>query len=133
MIDMQIGLLFDFYGQFLTQKQRDIMHLYFENDYSLSEIAENLHISRQAVHDTIKKSKRVLYEYEMRLGLAQKFAGKDLAITRIAGIAAELAQLIEARREKREEDAYLLQKLEEIGQIIQSIQGAEGFPEKDGI
>ena len=125
MIDMQIGLLFDFYGQFLTQKQRDVMHLYFENDYSLSEIAENLHVSRQAVHDTIKKSKKVLYDYEERLGLAQKFAGKDLAITKIAGIAAELIELISEDPVKREQDEYILEKLDEIKEIISNIENIE--------
>ncbi|MBR6701305.1 MAG: HTH domain-containing protein [Firmicutes bacterium] len=94
MIDVKIGLLFDYYGQFLTAKQREVMHLYFENDYSLSEIAEELHVSRQAVHDMIKKSKKALYEYEDRLGLALRISSKDEAIDKIEAITDELISLV---------------------------------------
>lgn len=125
MIDMQIGLLYDFYGQFLTKKQREVMHLYFENDYSLSEIAENLKVSRQAVHDTIKKSKKALTEYEARLGLAQKFAGRDLALTRISEIAQELRKLISDEAEKRQSDSYIEKRLDEIQGIISGIESNE--------
>ncbi len=125
MIDMQIGLLYDFYGQFLTNKQREIMHLYYENDYSLSEIAENLQITRQAVHDTIKKSKRILSDYEQRLGLAAKFAGKDLVLTRVSDIAEELKQLLAKKKAPEAEDAYIQEKLEEIQRMIRTLQKAE--------
>ena len=125
MIDMQIGLLYDFYGQFLTNKQREIMHLYYENDYSLSEIAENLQITRQAVHDTIKKSKRILSDYEQLLGLAAKFAGKDLVLTRVSDIAEELKQLLAKKKAPEAEDAYIQEKLEEIQRMIRTLQKAE--------
>lgn len=125
MIDMQISLLYDFYGQFLTKKQREVMHLYFENDYSLSEIAENLNVSRQAIHDTIKKSKKALTEYENRLGLAEKFAAKDLALVRIAEIAEELQKRITGEEEKRQSDEEILKKLEEIQKIISGIENNE--------
>ncbi|MDO4482577.1 MAG: YlxM family DNA-binding protein [Bacillota bacterium] len=128
MIDVKIGLLFDYYGQFLTAKQREVMHLYFENDYSLSEIAEELHVSRQAVHDTIKKSKKALYEYEDRLGLALKFSSKDEAISKIDNITRELITTVteadapngdHSVRVNREQ---LLSKLNEIKDIISNIE-----------
>ena len=70
MIDVRTALLFDFYGQLLTDKQQEVMHLYFEGDYSLREIAEELQVSRQAVHDMIKKSRKALGDYEEKMGLA---------------------------------------------------------------
>ena len=73
-------LLLDFYGNLLTERMRGIMELYLFEDLSLSEIAETCDISRQGVHDTIKRGKAQLEEYENRLGLIEIFdKQKDLA------------------------------------------------------
>ena len=61
--------LLDIYGELLTEKQRDMLELYYNDDLSLSEIAEHYEISRQGVHDSIKRGEETLEEYEKILGL----------------------------------------------------------------
>ena len=70
---VQIALLFDFYGQLLTEKQIEIIDMYYNNDLSLSEIAEQQDISRQGVYDTLKRAEKTLFEYEDKLGLVNRF------------------------------------------------------------
>lgn len=57
-------MLKDFYGSLLTDKQQYVLELYYEHDLSLSEIAEEMGISRQAVHDIIKRAEGLLSDYE---------------------------------------------------------------------
>lgn len=71
---IRLGTLFAFYGQLLTEKQQEILRLYYIDDLSLGEISENLGISRQAVYDTLKRSNKLLEEYEKKLGLLKKFS-----------------------------------------------------------
>jgi len=63
--NVEICLLLDFYGKMLTDRQREIMMLYYEDNLSLTEIAEELGISKQGVSDSIKRSEKVLYETDM--------------------------------------------------------------------
>lgn len=67
------ALLVDFYGPLLTEKQRNVWDLHYQQDLSLAEIAEVEHISRQAIHDLLKRTARILSEYEDKLGLVQRF------------------------------------------------------------
>lgn len=69
----EIAMLLDFYGSLLTQKQQLIMSYHYESDMSLSEISEELKTSRQAAHDIIKRSEKILLEYEEKLQLIKKF------------------------------------------------------------
>lgn len=64
--------LFSIYKPLLTKKQREIFALYYDEDYSLSEIAENYGISRQAVHDNLGRGEKALINYEQDLNLYQK-------------------------------------------------------------
>lgn len=70
---MRINYLFDFYQSLLTPKQKNYMGLYYLDDYSLGEIAEQYNVSRQAVYDNIKRTEAMLEEYEEKLGLFAKF------------------------------------------------------------
>jgi len=68
---IEIALLYDFYSHLLTEKQQEMIDLYYNQDFSLGEIAEAFQISRQAVYDTIKRTEKILYEYEEKLKLIQ--------------------------------------------------------------
>jgi hypothetical protein len=67
------GLLLDFYGPLLTDQQREVLVRYFEEDLSLSEIAEERGVSRAAVHDLIRRGLGALESYEERLGLVARY------------------------------------------------------------
>ena len=69
----KLNLLYDFYGQLLTKRQQEVMNLYYEENYSLSEIAQEFNISRQGVHDSLKSAEKSLYEYENKLKLVERF------------------------------------------------------------
>ena len=66
-------LLYDFYGELLTDHQKQIYEDVVLNDYSFSEVAEEKGISRQSVHDLIKRCNKILQEYESKLHLVEKF------------------------------------------------------------
>lgn len=68
--NLHMGILLDLYGELLTERQYDMMSMYFHDDLSLSEIAEQYDISRQGVHDAIKRGEESLAEYDRVLGLA---------------------------------------------------------------
>ena len=65
----ETSLLYDFYGALLTEKQREVMELYHEENFSIVEIAEELGVSKQAVHENLRKSEKILRSYEDKLGL----------------------------------------------------------------
>ena len=67
--NFEVSALLDYYGMLLTDKQREAVEFYYNDDLSLGEIAENLNISRQGVRDSIKRSEAILYEAEEKLGL----------------------------------------------------------------
>ena len=64
---VKMSMLIETYGKLLTEKQNQILNDYYNNDLSLSEIAENEEITRQAVRDIIKKGEKKLFEYEEKL------------------------------------------------------------------
>lgn len=80
---VRVSELLDFYGGLLTEKQREAMELYYNEDLSLSEISENLGISRQAVYDTIKRSQKSLEEYESKIGLLDRFSVQEKKLEKL--------------------------------------------------
>ena len=75
--NVEICLLLDFYGNLLTDRQREIMTLYYEDNLSLTEAAEELSISKQGVADSIKRSEKILYETEEKLQLLKQHLAKE--------------------------------------------------------
>lgn len=71
--NLTMTVLLDFYGELLTEKQRQALVSYYDEDCSLSEIAENMSISRQGARDFIKRGEAQLSEFEEKLGLASRF------------------------------------------------------------
>ena len=80
------GLLYDFYGELLTEHQRQIYESRVFDNLSLSEIAEDFEISRQGVHDLVKRCDKILQGYEDRLHLLQKFMSIKETVTKIESI-----------------------------------------------
>ena len=78
-----IALLHDFYGVLLTEKQKQALELFYDEDLSLGEIAASLNITRQAVYDLIKKSEHLLEYYEEKLGLTEKYQKRQQAQAKI--------------------------------------------------
>ncbi|MFZ5596305.1 MAG: YlxM family DNA-binding protein [Bacillota bacterium] len=68
----KMNLLYDFYGQLLTERQRKFIELYYCHDLSLGEISEQYGVSRQSVHDTLRRSEQSLCRFEEKLGLVGK-------------------------------------------------------------
>ena len=80
---VKISMLCDIYGKLLTEKQFEFINDYYNNDLSLSEIAENNDITRQAVRDIIKKGERKLFEYEEKLLFMKKTINQEQKIQQI--------------------------------------------------
>ena len=102
-------LLYDFYGELLTEHQRRIYEDVILNDYSLSEVADELGISRQGVHDNLKRCSRILEDYEEKLHLVEKFVSIREKIRRIHKLSQECESL-----DKEE----LVSRIESISQEI---------------
>lgn len=87
---VKISILCDLYGKLLTKKQFEIMNDYYNNDLSLTEIAENNEITRQAVRDVIKKGERKLFDYEKKLQFMKRMLKQEKAVEQIL---AELSKI----------------------------------------
>lgn len=111
--NLEFSLLLDFYGEMLTQKQRESIEYYYNEDLSLSEISQNLGITRQGVRDAVKRAEALLYGMEERLGLAKRFKEMDEGLLKIQ---------IEAEKIKKYNNGVLiLGEISQSADIIQNI------------
>ncbi len=110
---LQLTLLYDFYGELLTEKQRQVFEMHYQNDLSLTEIGEELSISRQAVRDQLKRTEKILTEYEEKLQLVARFQAQKRAVLEIRKSMEEL--------EKQEVDASVLRVLADMKKITDDI------------
>lgn len=117
MIDkmFEIGLLYDFYSELLTPHQKNISQLYFEDNYTLGEIADQTGISRQAVHDAVSKSEKALRAYEGKLGLAQRFRAREHEIRKAD-------EAIEEIILRHADDGQLISELQSIRSILDRLE-----------
>lgn len=88
--DLNMSLLLDFYGDILSEKQKEAMELFYNGDLSLSEISEITGITRQGVRDRIVKSEQIITELEDKLGLASRFGNVSKTLEYIKGRLEEL-------------------------------------------
>ena len=93
--DLRISFLLDFYGDMLTETQREVVDAYYNEDLSLAEIAQDREITRQGVRDAIKRAEQQLLEMEERLGLARRFQDIQKALTLIWDCALSIQDLNE--------------------------------------
>ena len=91
--NLEISLLLDFYGDMLTEKQRDVVELYYNEDLSLAEIASHSGITRQGVRDSIKRAESQLLDYEERLRLADRFRRIQQRLDEITDLAKDIEQI----------------------------------------
>ena len=91
--NLEVAVLLDFYGGMLTDKQRDLIDLYYNEDLSLGEIAQLQKITRQGVRDSIKRGEEFLYELEEKLGLLKTYRETQRTFGRIRGLAAEIYRI----------------------------------------
>ena len=89
----RMTMLFDFYGELLTDRQKEFYELYYDEDLSLSEIAENYGISRQGVRDVIVRAEAYMTEIEDKTGLVKRFMQMTPHLDRIAEAADALRKL----------------------------------------
>ena len=105
------GYLYDFYGELLTERQQQVYESVVLEDYSLSEVAEDLGISRQGVHDMIKRCNKTLEEYEQKLHLVEKFLSVKEKVSKID------ATLAEWEREKNDPEE-MVKRIRKIADAI---------------
>lgn len=91
--NLEISVLYDFYGDMLTEKQQEVIELYYNEDLSLAEIAAHSGITRQGVRDSIKRAEAQLQEFEEILGLAGRFHAFHEAFVEISKNAKEIRQI----------------------------------------
>lgn len=100
----QASLLYDFYGQLLSKRQREVMELYHEENLTLAEIADEFGISRQGVHDALKNAEKSLNGYEEKLGLVAKFQKSTDAVQQIDVIIDGMIKSLQDNENKAAED-----------------------------
>ena len=111
---LEEALLYDFYGELLTARQKEIYEDFVLNDYSLGEIAADREISRQGVYDIVKRCRRQLEGYESRLQLVEKFLHTRDSVRKIQGLAREIL----IHEQDRDELVRCLQEIEQLSNEI---------------
>ena len=99
----RMNALFEFYAALLTDKQMNYIELYYADDYSLAEIAEEFQVSRQAVYDNVKRTEKILEDYEMKLHMYSDYIVRS--------------QIFDQIIEKYADDTYLQKQIATLSSI----------------
>ena len=99
----RMNALFEFYAALLTDKQMNYIELYYADDYSLAEIAEEFQVSRQAVYDNIKRTEKIVEDYEMKLHMYSDYIVRS--------------QIFDQIIEKYADDTYLQKQIATLSSI----------------
>ncbi|BEP29402.1 YlxM family DNA-binding protein [Helicovermis profundi] len=108
---LELGNLYDFYSELLTEKQKEVLEQYLVNDLSLAEISINANVSRQAVYDSLKRSAKILNDYEDKLGLLEKYLKTLEEKTTILNLVNEI--------QSRLDNEYIKEQIEKIKCIVE--------------
>lgn len=101
----EMTMLFDFYGDILTEKQRELFDLYYNEDLSLAEISEHLGITRQGVRDGIVRAEEIIKDFEKKLGLVARFGRISEDVRVICDSAEKIAAINAANYKNPDLDA----------------------------
>jgi predicted DNA-binding protein YlxM (UPF0122 family) len=110
----EMALLADFYGPLLTEKQRNVWDFHYQQDLSLTEIAALAGISRQAIHDLLKRTEKILLDYEGKLGLVQRFLTERDNLLEIEKLVIELLAREAFADPVRESLEHILERIREV-------------------
>ena len=85
--NLEISFLLDFYGDVLTERQREVMEQYYNDDLSLAEIADNFGITRQGVRDSIKRGEGIILDLEQKVGFAARYRAVQQGVAQLESLA----------------------------------------------
>ena len=108
---LEQALLYDFYGELLTEHQKEIYEQFVLDDLSLSEIAESEGISRQGVHDLVRRCQKALEGYEAKLHLVEKFLAVKEKV-------AQIDKVLEEWEQEKEKSKEIIERLRSISSEI---------------
>ena len=112
--NVEISVLCQLYGKVLTEKQYEVLNDYYNNDLSLSEIAENNNIIRQAVRDIIKKSENKLYELEKSISLMKKILDEEKIVAKINNQLNEIENLTSSDKKVKSKIQNIRKELDKL-------------------
>lgn len=116
--NMELSLLLDFYGELLSEKVRRATELYYNDDLSLSEVAEDMGITRQGVRDLIKRAEGNLYGYEQKLGLYKRFLEMQKGLGSLKDSLVKAKSLLDSNIDRSEIDKEISGMIDLVDELI---------------
>ena len=116
--NMELSLLLDFYGELLSEKVRRATELYYNDDLSLSEVAEDMGITRQGVRDLIKRAEGNLYGYEQKLGLYKRFLEMQKGLGTLKDSLVKAKSLLDNNTDRFEIDKEISGMIDLVDELI---------------